>query len=90
MDSSEFFAQLEIEFEIDIPAGDQARMQCMRDIRDYVHAIYRERGIVMPAVAIFERLRRSTASVLERDSATIKPETSLSEFHLTTPKRAWF
>lgn len=65
-------------------------MQCMRDIRDYVHAIYRQRGIVMPAVAIFERLRRRTVSVLEFDGTEIKPETKLSEFHLTTPKRAWF
>ena len=77
MNLSDLFAHLEAEFDIDIPEDAEETLPCVRDVRDYIRDCYRDRGMNMPAVAIFERLRRAIARWAKIDGTKIEPQTKL-------------
>jgi hypothetical protein len=88
MELMELFERFEIEFELDLPEDAEDTLLTVRDVRDCIRKIYRDQGIEAPSGAIFERLRRLTATLTHSDASEIEPPTRFADLLVTRPYRA--
>lgn len=89
MDLSDLFSHLEVEFDMDIPADAEETMPCVRDIRDFIRESYKDQGMDMPSVAVFERVRRAIAAWAKVDVKSIEPGTKLVDLMPKSDMLIW-